>query len=172
MTALIFEPWSDPLALYLARNMRASDAAEIFAQRADRNPFALYRDMAALRPRHLWFEIVRERTEVWPVALFGVVQTGPGVGTAHMFGTPGLSLGAARIIAGRIRSTVIPAMIEKGMHRVEALSLTDYHWAHRFMRRAGARVEGTRLRLGSQGEDFTCFVWLKEEMSDVYNPED
>lgn len=160
---LAFEGWSDAMVLHLCRNMRASDIAEIFCQRAEIDPWGLYRDLAMLGGAHLWFEVARPADGMVPVALFGVVQSGPGIGTAHMFGTDDLTLDHARLIAARIRDNVIPAMLEAGLHRVEALSLSDYRWAHRFLRRAGAHAEGQRTAMGKNGEDFTSFVWLASD---------
>ncbi|MEL6886890.1 MAG: hypothetical protein AAFP87_20450 [Pseudomonadota bacterium] len=168
--ALAYEGWSDPMALYLCQNMRATDQAEIYAQRPDQNAFTLYRDLAALGPRHLWFEIARPSTSMQPVALFGVAGLSPGVGTAFMFGTDELSLDHCRQIADRIRSKVIPAMLDLGLHRVHADSLAGYGWAHRFLRRAGARFEGPCWSLGRDGEDFATFVWLRSELAHQYEP--
>ena len=167
--ALTFEGWSDPMVLYLCQNMRAGDMAEIFCQRPEVDAYALYRDMANLGPLHLWFEVARPSDSHIPVALFGMVQTGPGIGVAHMFGTDELTLDHARQIADRVRNVATPIMIDRGIHRVEALSLENYHWAHRFLRRAGARVEGPRAALGKNGENFTCFVWLKKEITNVFD---
>lgn len=165
MTSLCFEPFYDPGVLHVCRNMRASDAAEIFATRPDMDSWALYRDLAAAQPAHLWFELVRPAAGLWPFALFGVMATSPGVGIAHLIATPDMSLGDARVIAARIRDKVIPTMIDAGMHRVEALSLSSYRWAHRFLKSAGARAEGPpRTQLGKAGEDFQCFVWLRDEL--------
>ncbi|WP_226779005.1 hypothetical protein [Oceaniglobus trochenteri] len=160
---LAFELWSDPMVLHLCRHMRRWDQREIFCQRADDDPWSLYRDLASLGHAHLWFEIARPVSSIHPVALFGVVQAGPGIGGAHMFATDDLTLGHARQIADRIQARVIPAMIDHGLHRVEALSLSNYHWAHRFLRRAGAHSEGQRRAMGRDGEDFTAFVWLTPE---------
>ncbi|GAB1361813.1 hypothetical protein MASR1M32_10490 [Rhodobacter sp.] len=166
MTAdLVFEGWSDPLVLHICRNMRASDVAEIFAMRPGIDAWALYRDLALSQPAHLWFEIARPADQLEPVALFGVMGTSPGVGIAHLIGTPALTLAHARQIAARVREVLAPAMVEAGMHRIEALSLQGYTWAHRFLRTAGARAEGPpRRALGKAGEDFQCFVWLKDEL--------
>jgi hypothetical protein len=170
--ALAFENWSDPMVLHICRTMRAMDVAEIFAMRPDLDAWALYRDLAQSRPAHLWFEIARPDDSLQPVALFGVMGTSPGVGLAHLIATPGLRLGHAREIAARVREAVIPAMVAAGLHRVEALSLQGYGWAHRFLRAAGARPEGPPRRcLGKHGEDFQSFVWLKDELpEDLLNP--
>ncbi|MEO0380503.1 MAG: hypothetical protein AAF252_09545 [Pseudomonadota bacterium] len=150
--------------------MRAGDAAEIYAQRPDQNAFSLYRDLAAVGPRHLWFEIARPATSMDPVALFGVAGLSPGVGVAHMFGTDDLTLDHCRQIADRIRTVVVPAMLDLGLHRVHADSLASYHWAHRFLQRAGARFEGPCWNLGRNGEDFATFVWLRSDLGEMSPP--
>ncbi|WP_112312503.1 hypothetical protein [Pseudogemmobacter bohemicus] len=165
MKRLSFEAFSDLMVLYLCQQMRASDAAEIFAMRPDMDAWSLYRDLAASQPAHLWFEVARPAGGLVPLAFFGVMATSPGVGIAHLVGTKHLGLAEAREIAARIRLLVIPAMIAEGLHRVEALSLSRYRWAHRFLQSAGARPEGPpRRALGRAGEDFQCFVWLKDEL--------
>jgi len=168
MTQLTFDRWSDPMVLQLCQNMRASDAAEIYAQRPDTNAFSLYRDLAAIGQHHLWFEIARPATGMQPVALFGVAGISPGVAVAHMFGTDDLSLDHARQIADRIRHVVIPAMLDLGLHRVQVHSLVGYRWAHRFLERAGARFEGPCKSLGRDGEDFATYVWLRSELAQHY----
>lgn len=158
---LVFESWTDAMALHVCRNMRPNDFKEIFAQRADDDPWALYRDMASMGPAHLWLEIARAADTAVPIALFGVMQVSPGVGVAHLMGTKGLTVHAAAQISARIREYVIPAMLEAGLHRVEAHSLAEYRWAHRFLRSTGAVCEGIRTAVGRDGEDFACFIWLK-----------
>ena len=171
MTQLSFEAWSDPMVLHVCRNMRPTDAAEIFALRPDMDAWSLYRDLAAMGGAHLWFEVARPVGRLTPVALFGVMATSPGVGLAHLIGTDELGLKEARQIAERIRKVVVPALIDAGLHRVEALSLSSYRWAHRFLQSAGARAEGPpRRALGRAGEDFQCFVWLKDELQSPETP--
>ncbi|MDW3181764.1 hypothetical protein [Roseobacter sp.] len=165
---LTYEGWSDPMVLWLCQNMRKSDAAEIYAQRPDENAFALYRDLAAIGRNHLWFELARPATSMSPVALFGVAGVSPGVAQAHMFGTDALTLGHARQIADRIKSHVIPALLDLGLHRVQAYSLADYAWAHRFLQRSGAKFEAPCWSLGASGQDFASFVWLRKDLAHLY----
>lgn len=167
---LTYGDWQDMDVVHLCKNMRALDMAEIYCQRADDCPWSLYRDLANLGGAHLWFEVARPVTNVKAVALFGVVQTSPTVGVAHMFGTDQLTIDHCRQISRRIRDTVVPAMIDAGLHRVEALSLSNYKWAHRFLSQAGAHVEGQRRAVGKNGEDFTSFVWLRPENSPNLTP--
>ncbi|MES2667918.1 MAG: hypothetical protein V4712_17675 [Pseudomonadota bacterium] len=164
---LAYEPFDDAMVLHVCTMMRATDAAEIFAMRPDMDAWSLYRDMAAIGPRHLWFELARPANRLRPIALFGCIGTSPGCGQAHLIGTDELTWADACQIADRIRLRGIPAMIAMGMHRVEALSLADYRWAHRFLRRCGARPEGPpRLAMGKAGEAFQAFVWLAHELRD------
>lgn len=162
--ALAYSGWSDLDVLHIVRNMRASDVAEVFALRPDCDAFALYRDMASLGPRHLWFEVVRPADAMLPVALFGVVGSSPGTGIAHMIGTPDLTWHDARQIATRIKAMVIPEMLSLGLHRVEALALMRHSWAHRFLRAAGATRVEPRPAMGKDGEDFAVHVWLAQDL--------
>lgn len=161
---LEYEGWDDPMVLHVCAKMRAVDREEIFCQRADDDAWGFHRELAFIGARHLWFELARPREEILPVAFFGVVATGPGIGSAHLAGTDDLTLDHARQIAARIRQEVIPTMLECGLHRVEALSLKSHRWAHRFLKSAGARVEGERLAMGRDREDFLSFVWLADEI--------
>lgn len=161
---LAFSGWSDLDVLHICRNMRASDAAEVFALRPDCDAFALYRDMASLGPLRLWFEVARPADSMLPVALFGVVGASPGTGIAHLIATPELRWQDARQIATRIKALVIPAMLEAGLHRVEALSLASHRWAGRFLRAAGATRVEHRPAMGKHGEDFAVHVWLAEDL--------
>lgn len=165
MYRYVFEAFDDPGALHICRNMRRTDAAEIYAMRPDMDAWALYRDLAATRPAHLWLEMIRPVTQVQPVALFGIMATSPGVGIAHLIGTPAFGRVAARAVIARIQHIIIPELLDGGLHRVEALSLASYGWAHRFLRSAGAHAEGPpRRALGKAGEDFQAFVWLKDNL--------
>ncbi|MFK5997856.1 MAG: hypothetical protein QM492_07080 [Rhodobacterales bacterium] len=158
---LRYQGWTDPMALYLCQNMRASDAEEIFAQRDRVDPYGLFCDMRMLRPASVWCDLVYPATAIQPVAIFGITLMSPGVGMAHMFGTDRLTLAQTRAIATRIREIVIPEMLQMGLHRVEALSLNNYKWAHRFLKSAGARPEGPpRLAVGKDRQDFQNFIWL------------
>lgn len=160
---LAYGPWNDLHVLHIARNMRPVDAAEIFATRPDCDAFALYRDLAAIGPGHLWFEVVRPMTSMVPLAWMGVVATSPRNGVAHLAATPDLSLADATMIAARIRTRVIPALTAAGLIRVEAHSLASYRWAHRFLQRSGAVPEGPpRPNVGKAGEAFQTFVWLAD----------
>ena len=162
---LAYEGFDDLPVLHISRHMRACDAEEVFATRPDSDAFTLYRDMASLGGRHLWFEVVRPATQVTPVALFGVVGTSPGNGQAHLIATDAFTHADARAVAARIRTRVIPALIEQGLHRVEALALDSHRWAHRFLRGAGAHREEPRPEMGKRGEDFRAFVWLASDLT-------
>lgn len=161
---LAFSGFDDRQLLHVLANMRSVDAEEVCAMRPDCDYFGMYRDICALGPRHLWFELVRPAECFHPVAFFGVVGTSPGNGQAHLLATDLFSLSDARQVAARIRQLVIPAMREAGLHRVEALSLGSHQWAHRFLRGAGATREEARPGLGKAGEDFRAFVWLGRDM--------
>lgn len=163
--ALAFEPFDDLTVLHVCRHMRRVDAEEVFAMRFDTDAFGLYRDMAAMGGRHLWFEVVRPADSLIPIALFGVLGTSPGCGLAHMIATDDLRSSDAAQIAARVHSHLRPAMLAAGLHRIEALSLSTHRWAHRFLRAAGARIEGAPRRcLGRAREDFLTFVWLADEL--------
>lgn len=165
MLPYVFEAFDDPGALHICRNMRRTDAAEIYAMRPEMDAWALYRDLATMRPAHLWLEMIRPFAQVQPVALFGVMGTSPGVGAAHLIGTPAFGRLAAQAVIARIQHVIIPELLDSGLHRVEALSLASYGWAHRFLRAAGAEAEGPpRRALGKAGEDFQSFVWLKDRL--------
>jgi hypothetical protein len=150
--------------------MRACDAAEIYALRPNQNAYSLYRDMAMVRP-YLWFEVVRPVTSMTPVALFGVAALSPGVAQAHMFATDDMTIDHARQIADRVKGVVIPTLLDAGLHRVQAQSLAGYVWAHRFMRRCGARFEAPCWSLGADGQDYASFVWLKRDLDHLYQPQ-
>lgn len=162
---LAYEGFDDLTVLHILRHMRACDAEEVFATRPDSDAFALYRDMAFLGGRHLWFEVVRPAASVIPIALFGAVGTSPGNGQAHLIATDDFTHADARAVAARIRTRVIPAMIDIGIHRVEALALDSHRWAHRFLRAAGAHREEPRPAIGKGGEDFRAFVWLARDIT-------
>lgn len=170
---LAYGPWNDLDVLHIARNLRASDVEEIFATRPDCDAFALYRDLAAVGGRHLWFEIARPMQSMEPLAWFGVVATSPGNGIAHLAATSALTLSDASQIARRIRDRMIPELTARGLIRVEAHSLAAHVWAHRFLRYAGASEEGPpRPNVGKAGEAFQTFVWLAPADDDTQpNPQ-
>lgn len=156
-----FGPWLPSDALHVLLNMRRNDEREIYATRHNDSWSEHFVDLTALAPQHAWLELVYEFGE--PVAVFGVVETGPGTGCAHMFGTNDLTPKATRQLVRRVHRTIMPAVLGPHFHRVEALSLATYEWSHRFICACGGVLEGTRAQMGRNGEDFKSFIWLHKE---------
>lgn len=158
--------WDDAGALHVFRNMRAWDVKEIFATRPEIDPYQLFCDYKLFKAAAHALYLVRPNWLRHPVALFGVFPKWGGVGAAHLVATDEMTARQALWLTCFVRESVIPAMIAKGLHRVDCASIAGHDQAHAFLRRCGAKAEGERRGWGSRGEDFIEFRWLSEELQE------
>lgn len=142
---------------WIARNMRADDARELFATRYDDDPDRLALDVLT-RWGPMWW-VAGSTKHNRPIAVIGATQLWPMVWQVGMFATDEfdqIGLGLTRWV---IRS-MIPAIREIGVHRAEAKSIEGHDVAHRWLEMLGAVRDPTPLdQYGRGGETFHNFVW-------------
>lgn len=152
---MIVEAVTDAAAVFVARRMRAADAAEIAAIRG------------SLVPEELAAECSRRGPLAWvvglprhPIACLGVMPLRPGVLEAWMFATdafPQIGLPLTRWLS----RCIVPALTDAGAHRVQAHSMEGHSVAHRWLESLGAEHEHTVPCLGAGAQDFRVYAWLR-----------
>lgn len=139
--------------MHVARNMRADDAAEIFATRWNTCAHELADDCMACAP-FAWAAIRSE-----PVAVFGAVAAHPGVWSVWMFATddwPHVGLEVTYFM----KRVMFPALIDTGAHRIFCESISTHSKAHSWLERAfGAKKEAAHPGFGRRRETFYTFAW-------------
>jgi hypothetical protein len=137
-------------------NLRQLDALEMAAADTD---LARLPDVLA---RHKVFAFCAFDYELGPIAVWGMVQTRPGVGAGFAFGTD--QWGKVLLpMLHQIRRFVLPYLLQAGFHRVEAVSLASRDDVARFMDLIGAEPEAVLRGYGTAGEDFISYRWLADE---------
>lgn len=140
-------------ALYICRNLRAADAREAWATRDDEDT-----DRLAMEIAQHWGpgSYCARATDGTPVALIGYTERWPGVWCCWMLATdrfPEVGKGLTRWV----KRSMLPSLIERGAHRIEAYSIDGHDTAHRWLRFCGAVEEARLRRYGRNGEDYLVF---------------
>lgn len=139
---------------FVAANMRAADAAEIFATRWTDAPDDIVTDVMHAGP-FVWTTGLER-----PIAVVGAFPSHPGVWQVFMFATdefPRIGLGMTRFV----RKCMIPALIDSNAHRAQCHSIEGHDVAHRWLESLGAQVESVAKGWGRNGEDFRVYVWTR-----------
>lgn len=140
---------------HILRNLRQSDADELYAQRWDRDPdsYALVVDSLPTSMCDVFWH------QGEPASLIGAYPLWPGVWSVFAFGTDKWDKCVVSLTK-HARRFLMPAIYNSGFHRAQAWSVTSHTRAHRWMVRClGARHEATHVGWGAGGEDFHCFMW-------------
>lgn len=143
-------------AVYIASNMRAMDwqCLEAVTTIQDPEVFGLNRwqtDGAA------WS--LHDDQGV-PIAMGGISQNVPWVGTAWMVATDRMTPTSWKKLVRHSRKVFHTAA--KAIPRIEAHVLGGWQEAEEFAGRMGFKYEGTRSRAGRDGQDILTFVYQKE----------
>jgi hypothetical protein len=141
--------------LYVCRNLRADDAAEVFATRWNDDP-----DELAAQAFQTWgrFNWVAFGDDGIPIASVGAVPSWNGVWQGWMMATDRFPE-IGKHLTKWMRQVMIPAVVEAGCHRAEARSAASHSLAHRWMEMLGAKPESVLRRYGREKQDFVLFVW-------------
>ena len=137
---------------YVCNNLRADDAAEVFALSNHDNPNLLAQEVIGYWGELMW--VAKLHGE--PVALFGALNMWPGVWSAWLIATdefPAVGLSVTKFI----HREVIPLLKEKGAHRCEARSMSTHTWSHEWLKSLGAVEEATLIGYGKGKEDFLVY---------------
>lgn len=150
LAPLTYEP-----VLYVAENMREWDKREIYATRWDDDPASLARD-AMVVPDFAW--LASHGGE--PVAAFGAIPLHPGVWSVWLFGTDNFSkIGFS--LTKTLKRSMLPALVEHGVHRLECLSMEGHVVAQRWLEGFGAKPERLVPEYGRNRENFISYAWRR-----------
>lgn len=153
-----------PLSLaaveYLAINMRAIDAAEVYGMRGHDNPHILAHEVI-LAASYGKAGIVEHNGR--PCGIVGVSPMWPGVWSAWAFGTDDWPKAIVRLTRFS-RQVLRPFIIERGAHRLQCESRVDHHDAHRWLMAMGAKPDGLLQGYGRDGSDYIIFSWGKDHV--------
>lgn len=136
---------------FVAANMRAADAEEIWPLRFDKTPEGLARTVMS-DPAYVWLATAGE-----PVAAFGMFEVRPKAWTAFAFATDNfnkVSLEITRFLVKVVKSHLFQDL---GAQRVEAWSHGNHAQAHRWLTALGASPEPDP-EYGPEGEPYVRFV--------------
>lgn len=137
--------------LYVAANMRADDAAEIYATRRNADPGCLADEAMAIGGMSWTCGLPGE-----PICCVGAFQAWAGVWNVWMFATdafPRIGLSMTKFA----RDVIIPAMRDGG-HRAQCYSSEAHATAHKWLEFLGFRSEATLKAYGRQREDFRLYA--------------
>ena len=147
--------------LDLCRQMRALDAAEIFALRSHSDPDRLALEIYAALPRAARaYAIgldsgrgVKAFLALWPMDESGALAS------AHLFATDDFPRVAPRLVRF-VRRTLIPEMMAAGMRRAECRVMERHAPSRAFLRACGAVEEsGPLLDMAPNGESYILAAW-------------
>ena len=144
--------------VYVARNMRALDAEEIWPVTIAKTPETLA--LGAVSGGGYRFVV---GSGVVPVATWGASPTRPGVVSVWMFATdrwPEVALTVTR----HIRRELMPALIEAGYVRAECWSHANHHVAHKWLEILGAIKEATVEDYGPNRVPYHCYSWTRSRL--------
>lgn len=98
-----------------------------------------------------------------PVAVGALVQGRPNVATCLFFATDGFT--AIGADATRfVRQRLFPGYRQKGIHRIEAISIAGYDDMHRWLGALGLKKEADLAGYGCNGEAFVQFSWVAKHV--------
>lgn len=145
---------------YVAHRMRRVDYQELFAltwcrDRADLIEYCVESYAVAPGARVLLTDDGR------PVAAYLAQENRPNVLTLGMFATDHFPLVAKPFTRAVIREILDPAR-ERGVRRIEALSIASNTESHKWLRLLGLSLEATHKCYGRDGEAFCHFAWVAQ----------
>lgn len=94
-----------------------------------------------------------------PAAIGGLIQNRPGVASLLFFATDSFPTIAAALTRAIVQD-VFPRYRARGIHRIDCVSIEDYHDAHRWIEVLGLTREAAPLiGYGKSGETYLQFAW-------------
>tara|TARA_R100001594_G_scaffold26371_2_gene51143 strand:+ start:4001 stop:4576 length:576 start_codon:yes stop_codon:yes gene_type:complete len=147
-----------PDVVEIARNMRLSDAEEIWPVTIVKTPETL----AVATVAGYGLKYVARYGAV-PVATWGATEIRPQVASVWMFATdrwPKVALSVTR----HINKTVMSILMSEGYVRAECWSHDNHHVAHRWLELLGAVREATVEDYGQNRVPYHCYSWTKTRL--------
>ena len=151
-------PLNLPDVEYVALNMRACDAVEIYNVRLDDNPITLAAETVAVTDYYGIGRVFHHRGR--PAVVMGAIERHPGVWAAYAFGTDEF-LRVIGPVTRWARCGLRDYLIYQKAHRLEVFTRHDHYQAHRWLERIGAEPESMMTRYGRDRSDYLCYVWVE-----------
>lgn len=143
----------------VADHMRERDVAEFLAVSSCADRDALAFTLTARYGARDDTYLVTERGQ--PVAVGAMVQARPNVVTLMFFATDEFPQ-VAHALTRFIRRRLFPSYRERGIHRIECVSLAGYREVHRWIEALGLKLEATMPGYGRDGETYLQFAWVRD----------
>lgn len=152
-------------AVRVAVDMRDIDRREICALQCIDDPEIIVR--AALHLPHIGATVWRGDD---PICALGAALLWPGVASVFMFATDRwreVALETTRFA----KKTLLPALCDAGVHRLQCHSLAEHTTAHAWLRFLGADREVPEPEYGKNREDYVLFTMSRAAMLRVTSGE-
>jgi hypothetical protein len=145
----------------VARRMRNHDFEEIAALSAYSTREEMAQHFGVNYGHHP--DVIVFSNDKEPVAVGALVQGRPNVATCLFFATDAFSsIGAD--VTRFVRQRLFPGYREKGVHRIEAISIAGYDDMHRWLGVLGLTKEADLAGYGRNGEAFVQFSWVADSV--------
>lgn len=145
-------PATEEAIMYIACNLRAADAEELYATCWDDKPETITKHTVACGDFRFVFAV-----DGRPACAIGAAPMWPGVWSMWMFATddfPRVSLSVTK----HVRHVIMPSLLKTGAHRASAASLSTHDTAHKWLQSFGFSKESEMPGFGKNGETFYNFV--------------
>jgi len=161
-------PVTQERMFYIAANLRARDAQEIFCTRWTEDPAALTDEMMYVVGRPTSMSVIATFNG-FPAAALGAAEPWPGLWEVWAFGTDDFDH-VAFTLTKYTRRVLLPALLQRGVRRMQCRSMVGHTKAHDWLRSFGARQDDERALKGwgKNGEDFIMFELHREDLLKRY----
>lgn len=144
-------------ASYVAANMRDQDLREFEALIDMDQPGLVACDLVHRSEGLAFCAFIKDQ----PVACYGVTPLFSHLWSAWAFGTSKLRRAIPEITRHALEVTK-PALIERGVTRLQVHTLADHDLSHSWLASMGARYEAPAFGYGRHGEDFKVYAWVRK----------
>ena len=146
----------------VARHMRSDDFREFSGVHDTDDPIELARKLADTY--HSYSGVMVGHDDRGAVCVGGTIEARPNVITLLFFANdrfPGIALPITRFI----RNNLFPKLVDRGIHRIEAVSMAAHTQSHAWLKTIGLTSETEPLRgFGKRGEAYIQFSWVAADV--------
>ena len=149
--------------LHVISNMRTTDVDEFLAVSFAGDRRALSASLLEKWGHDETAIVAMDDEGAEPIAVGAIVVGTPNVGTLMFFATPRFDE-IALPLTRFIRQRLLPKYQSAGIHRIQCVSIADYHASHRWIKALGLKQEAVIPKLGKDGQDFIQFAWTSDDV--------
>lgn len=158
MKGVTFHTPSARDVIYVSKNIRVTDAYEIYNASPFDDPYSLAQAILFNMERG-GFAMVTKLDDK-PVHLIGWDEIHPGVLQAWAFGTDEFTRVSTRL-SKFVKRKLRPPLLTVGYHRLQADSHAKHFEAHKWLKFFGLKVESIMHGFGRDGSDYIRFFGLR-----------